>query len=97
MGNDWCAFSLVQPDGTLRNVAAYHPDPRQRELEQKLNAIIPPRRWDREPRELNALVQKKPVVTEEITDEMLRAALPDDTAFQLLKEVGLLSAIVAPM
>ena len=96
MGKDWCAFSLVQPDGTLRNVAAYHPDPRQRQLEQKLNSLIPPRPWDREPRELNALLQKKPVVTEEITDEMLRAAVPD-TAFELLKEVGLLSAIVAPM
>ncbi|HZR10196.1 MAG TPA: ATP-binding protein [Myxococcales bacterium] len=97
MGNDWCAFSLVQPDGTLRNVAAYHPDPRQRALEQKLNALLPPRAWDREPRERNALLQKKPVVTEEITDEMLRAAVPDPAAFELLKEVGLLSAIVAPM
>ncbi|MGZ6125381.1 MAG: GAF domain-containing sensor histidine kinase, partial [Myxococcales bacterium] len=97
MGNDWCAFSLVQPDGTLKNVAAYHPDPRQRELEQKLNAMLPARRWDREPRELNALLTRQPVVTEEITDEMLRAAIPDERAFQMLKEVGLTSAIVAPM
>ncbi|HLB75839.1 MAG TPA: hypothetical protein VJO72_02285, partial [Candidatus Dormibacteraeota bacterium] len=26
---DWCAFSLVGPDGVLRQSAAYHPDPRQ--------------------------------------------------------------------
>ena len=97
MGNDWCAFSLVQPDGTLRNVAAYHPDPRQRELEQKLNALVPPRRWDRGPAETNALLTGRPVVTEQVTDEMLRAAVPDEQAFRMLKEVGIISAIVAPM
>jgi PAS domain S-box-containing protein len=97
MANGWCAFSLVQPDGTLRNVAAYHPDPRQRELEQKLNALVPPRPWDREPKELNALLMKRPVVTGQISDEMLRGAVPDEQAFRMLKEVGITSAIVAPM
>ena len=97
MGDDWCAFALVQPDGILRNVASYHPDPRQRELEVKLNALIPPDRWDQEPRELNALLQKRPIVIQEITDEMLRASVPGEEAFQALKEVGLTSAIVAPM
>src|SRR5690242_13711474 len=53
LGGGWCAFSLVQPDGTLRNVAAYHPDPQQRGFEQRLNELIPPGRWDKEPRELN--------------------------------------------
>jgi PAS domain S-box-containing protein len=97
MGNDWCAFALVQPDGTLRNVATYHPDPRQRQLEQKLNALIPPSRWDKGPAELNALVQRRTIVTENITDEMLRAAVPGDEAFAAIKEVGLTSAVVAPM
>ena len=41
-----CAVSL---DGTLRTVASYHPDPRQRELEQKLDLLIPPRQWDAGP------------------------------------------------
>ena len=97
MGNDWCAFALVQPDGTLRNVATYHPDPRQRQLEQKLNALIPPSRWDKGPAELNALLQRRTIVTENVTDEMLRAAVPSDEAFAAIKEVGLTSAVVAPM
>ncbi|HEY6908420.1 MAG TPA: ATP-binding protein [Myxococcales bacterium] len=97
MGNDWCAFALVQPDGTLRNVATYHPDPRQRQLEQKLNALIPPSRWDKGPAEMNALVQRRTIVTENITDEMLRAAVPGEEAFLAIKEVGLTSAVVAPM
>jgi signal transduction histidine kinase len=95
--NDWCAFSLVQPDGTLRTVASYHPDPRQRELEKKLDLLIPPRQWDAGPAAQNSLVQRRTVVTAEITDEMLRAAVPGEEAFLALKEVGLTSAVVAPM
>jgi signal transduction histidine kinase/ActR/RegA family two-component response regulator len=97
IGNDWCAFALVQPDGTLKHVATYHPDPYQRELEKKLNELVQPKQWDAPPLERNALVQKRPIVTEEITDEMLRSAVPSEEAFQALKEVGLTSAVVAPM
>src|SRR6267142_202873 len=97
LGNDWCAFALVQPDGILKNVATFHADPRQRELEKKLEVLLPPRRWDAPPLEQNALVQKRPVVTEEITDEMLRAAMPSEDSFVALKEAGLTSAVVAPM
>src|SRR5467141_2037680 len=97
LGNDWCAFALVQPDGTLKNVATSHADPRQRELEKKLESLLPPKRWDAPPLERNALVQKRSVVTAEITDEMLRAAVPSEEAFLALKEVGLTSVVVAPM
>src|SRR5438874_3917037 len=97
LANDWCAFALVQPDGTLKNVATYHPDPRQRELAKKLDVLVPPRRWDVGPAELNPFLERRPIVTEEITDEMLRAAIPSEDAFQALKEIGLTSAIVVPM
>jgi len=97
MANDWCAFALVQPDGTLKNVATYHPDPRQRELEKKLDALVIPRRWDAGPAELNPFLKGRPIVTEEITDEMLRAAVSSQEAFDALKEIGLTSAIVVPM
>jgi len=97
LANDWCAFALVQPDGTLKNVATYHPDPQQRELAKKLDVLLPPRQWDAGPAELNPLLQKRPIITEEITDEMLRAAIPSEEAFQALKEIGLTSAIVARM
>lgn len=94
---DWCVFSLVQPDGTLKNVASCHPDPRQRELEKKLNAVLPPQQWDAGPQQFNALVQRRPVVIEEITDDMLRLSQPSEQVYQLYKELGLTSALVAPM
>ncbi|HYZ89255.1 MAG TPA: GAF domain-containing protein, partial [Myxococcales bacterium] len=94
---DWCAFSLVDANGLVRQVAAYHPDPRQRDLADKLNRIQPPRRWDAGPSETNVLVQKRPLVFERITDEMLRTGVQSEEQFQLLKEIGLASAIVAPL
>jgi PAS domain S-box-containing protein len=94
---DWCAFSIVGRDGVLRQSAAYHPDPRQRDLADKLNRIQQPRRWDHGPAETNALVQKRPLVFEEITDDMLRAGVETEEAYRLLKEIGLASAIVAPL
>ena len=94
---DWCAFSLVDSDGILRRVAAYHPDPRQRDLAEKLDRIQPPRRWDAGPKETNTLVQKRPLVFEQITDEMLRAGVQNEDAFAVLKEIGLASAVVAPL
>jgi len=94
---DWCVFSLVQPDGTSRNVAAHHPDPRQRELEKKLNALVPPQRWDAGPPEYNALVQKRAIAIDEITDEMLRLSQPSNEVYQLYKDIGMTSVVVAPM
>ena len=94
---DWCAFSLVGPEGFLRQVAAYHPDPRQRDLADKLNRVQPPRRCDAGRPETNAIVQKRPLVFEHITDEMLRAGVQTEEQFQLLKEIGIASAIVAPL
>lgn len=94
---DWCAFSLVQPDGLMRNVAAYHPDPRQRELERKLNALVPPQRWDKGPPEYNTLVRREPLVIEQISDEMLRLNQPSEEVYNLYKEIGMSSVVVAPM
>ena len=94
---DWCAFSLVGADGLMRPSAAYHPDPRQRDLADDLNRLQRPRRWDAGPAETNALLQRRPLVFEEITDEMLRAGVDDEDAYRILQQIGLGSAIVAPL
>jgi signal transduction histidine kinase len=93
---DWCAFSLVRPDGNLEAVATWHPDPRQREVGEKLNRISPPRPWDENP-QLNALVQRRTMVFEHITEEMLRMSLPSDEVLELYRQLGMTSALVAPM
>src|SRR5947208_12860142 len=50
---DWCAFALVQPDGTLKNVATWHPDPAQRDVEDQINQLVPPRPWNDGPPQYN--------------------------------------------
>jgi len=94
---DWCAFSLIQSDGLMKNVASYHPAARQRELALRAEELVPRQRWDAPPAELNPLLQKRPIVYESISDEMLRASLPSEEAFRVYKEIGLSSLIIAPM
>jgi PAS domain S-box-containing protein len=94
---DWCSFAIVQPDGVLRVAAAHHPDPRQRELLETLNKVLPPGRWDAGVPGTNALVEKRPLVFEEIPEELLRKAAPDEEPFRILEDIGFNSAVVAPM
>ena len=94
---DWCAFTLVQPDGTLKNVATYHPLERQRDLAEAVEKLRPPRPWNVGPAETNALVQKRPIVIEEISDQMLRGGLPSEEIYNIYREIGLTSALIAPM
>ena len=96
-GGDWCAFRLVQPDGTMKSVAMYHPDERQRALAAKVEELTPPVQWNAPPHEYNALVQQRPILIEELTDEMLRARLPSEELYQVYKQIALTSVVVAPM
>ncbi|HUJ25484.1 MAG TPA: GAF domain-containing protein, partial [Myxococcales bacterium] len=95
--DDWCAFSLVRPGGMLASVAQWHPDARQRELQQKIQALQPPRRWDRPPVEFNALVRREPVVIDAIPDELLRRSVTTQELYDLYKQVNIVSALTAPM
>jgi len=93
---DWCAFSLVREDGRLEQVAVWHPDPEQRALGDKLNQLLAPRRWDDNP-EHNALVQKRTIVVEHVTEEMLRANLPSQEVLEAYLQLGMTSVLIAPM
>jgi signal transduction histidine kinase len=93
---DWCAFALVREDEKLEQVAVWHPDPVQRAIGDKLNALVPPRRWDENP-ERNALVQKRTIVVEQITEEMLKTSLPSPELLDLYLQLGMTSVLIAPM
>jgi signal transduction histidine kinase/ActR/RegA family two-component response regulator len=94
---DWCAFSLVREDGRLEPVAAWHPDPRQRGLQSELAKLLPPRPWNGEPHDANALVQKRTIVFEHITEQMVRQSSSDSRVVDLYLQIGMTSALVAPM
>jgi signal transduction histidine kinase len=94
---DWCAFFLVNAEGLLEQVAAWHPDPRQRELQQRLAVLVPSRPWDREPHDSNALVQRRTIIFEHITEEMLRRGNPEPEVAELYLQIGMTSVVIAPM
>lgn len=93
---DWCSFSLVREDHKLEQVAVWHPDPVQRALGDKLNQLLPRRRWDDNP-ERNALVQKRTIVVEHVTEEMLRDNLPSQEVLEAYLQLGMTSVLIAPM
>jgi CheY-like chemotaxis protein len=92
---DWCSFTLVQPDGVMRTAAAHHPDPRQRELVETLNKVLPPGRWDAGIPGTNALVEKRPLrelgyAVDEARDgvtTLARGARPDVMLIDLMMPV----------
>ncbi|MGV3722463.1 MAG: GAF domain-containing protein [Actinomycetota bacterium] len=93
---DWCAIDLVEPDGTVREVAVAHADP------AKTAWIVELR--ERYPRDMsmphgvpNVLRTGKAELYPEVPDELLVFSAQDQTHLELMRRVGFRSAIVAPL
>jgi PAS domain S-box-containing protein len=93
---DWCAVDLLAEDGTLRRVAVAHPDPAQVEVAQRLAELYPTPRnastgiWhviDTGEAELHA----------HIPDELITAAATNEEHRQMLRSLGLKSAVTVPL
>src|SRR3954471_2146896 len=93
---DWCAVSILDESGELREVAVAHIDPDRRRLAQELSERFPP---DPE----SPTGARRVVLTGEtayapdITDEMLAAAIADPEYLALVRRLQLSSLIIAPM
>jgi PAS domain S-box-containing protein len=93
---DWCAVSILDESGDLREVAVAHVDPDQRLLARELSERFPP---DPEsPTGTLAVVRNgETAYVPEITDEMLVAGLTDPEHLALVRKLRLRSLIIAPM
>ena len=93
---DWCAIDLLAADGRIQNVAVAHVDPTRVELARQLQERFPP-----DPAATTGVPQVlrsgRSQLTAEITDELIDSATDDPDMRTVLKELGLRSAIVAPM
>ncbi|TFZ00229.1 hybrid sensor histidine kinase/response regulator [Ramlibacter humi] len=93
---DWCAIDLLQPDGTLRRMAAAHVDPAKVQLAHELHKRYPPDpaspagTW-------NVLRTGQGVIVPEITDEMVELGASDPELLIILRTLGLYSYIGAPL
>jgi PAS domain S-box-containing protein len=93
--SDWCAVDLVD-DGEIRNVAVAHADPTKVQLAQELRERYPPTR--EEPRGVaNVLRTGQPELYSRIPEELLREGAHDEEHLELMKDLGLVSAMVVPL
>ena len=91
---DWCAVSILQPDGWLEPVAVAHSDPAKLRIADELRERYPVHASDPEMREF--LASGEPDLTE-ITPEMLHETARDEEHYRILSELGLRSAIRVPL
>jgi PAS domain S-box-containing protein len=93
---DWCAVDLFDQDGDRKPVAVAHVDSERLKLAEQLRAY--------EPEKLNpeqglgrVFRTREPVLYPEIADEMLVQAALDERHLELLRAVGMRSALIVPM
>jgi PAS domain S-box-containing protein len=93
---DWCAIDLVSEAGELERVAVCHQDPAKVQLATTLFREYPPRRTD--PRGAWRVIETgEPDWGPHIPDELLASVAHDARHLELLRGLGLVSFIVAPI
>jgi PAS domain S-box-containing protein len=93
---DWCAIDLVRPDRGPERVAVVHADPQKTHLAYDLYRRFPPEAHA--PRGMpNVIRTGRAELYAENSAEMLRASTRDDEYFRMARELGLRSAMIAPL
>jgi PAS domain S-box-containing protein len=92
---DWCAVDVLGPGGTIRNVATAHTDPARVRAAQELRRRYPPS--NEGPGVAEALRSGRSALYPDISDDVLVRSAQDAEHLRLLRELGLVSAMVVPM
>jgi serine phosphatase RsbU (regulator of sigma subunit) len=93
---DWCSVSLLEEDGSIRQVAAAHVDQAKVQLAWELNERYPTDP-DAPTGPANVIRTGVTEVTPEITDELIEASVDDLELRQIVKDLGLRATITAPL
>jgi len=93
---DWCAVDLLADDGSIRHLATAHVDPERKRLAHELRERYPP---DPDaPQGVGWVIRTgRTEHYPEISDAQLEAAVSDGAQRDLLRRLGMHSAIVVPM
>ncbi|HUE77888.1 MAG TPA: PAS domain S-box protein [Longimicrobiales bacterium] len=94
---DWCAVDILGRDGRLDRLAVAHVDPKKVELAHTLHERYPPRADDPAQALYRVLRSGVAEIIAEITPDVLEAAATDREHARMLRELGLRSAILAPI
>ncbi|HEX2281487.1 MAG TPA: ATP-binding protein [Thermomicrobiales bacterium] len=93
---DWCVVHLVQPDGSVSQLAVAHTDPERVDWARRLQEQYPADP-DADQGVVRAVRTGRPELVPEVTDAMLVAAARDQEHLAMLRLVGLTSAMIVPM
>ena len=94
---DWCSITMLEPDGDLRMLAAVHTDPEKTGWAEELGRRFPP-----DPEATSGIAQVirsgEPELAHELSEEMLRLGTAGRPGyFEILRELGLRSALIVPL
>jgi PAS domain S-box-containing protein len=93
---DWCAIDVVTEGGLVERKALAHPDPELRRRALDIAKRYPPN--PDAPAGLHQVIRTgQAELYPEIPDEMLRQSAQDEEHYRVLTEIGMRSAIIAPM
>jgi PAS domain S-box-containing protein len=93
---DWCAVAIADEQGQLHQLAVAHADPDKVRWGRELNERYPPRP-DTSTGPYAVMRTGEPELIENITDDMLAATAFDAEHLQILRKVGLRSAMSVPL
>jgi signal transduction histidine kinase len=93
---DWCAVDIVAEDSSIQRIAVVHKDPAKEGWARRSRDLHPP---DPDESEGAARVIRtgEPVLYRRITDELLRTSAPGPENLEVLRQLGMASAMVVPM
>nr|MBA2340698.1 GAF domain-containing protein [Pyrinomonadaceae bacterium] len=93
---DWCAIDMVDEEGVLRRLAVVHPDPVKVEIARELQESYPPA-----PDDVGGgsevLRTGRSAFYPQITDELLATTTKNSEHLQIVRELGLRSAMIVPL
>ena len=92
---DWCVIYLVATNGVVRRVEIAHAEPGKDELVRRL-ALLPIQPDSGHP-VLEVIQSGRPLLLENITDEMRRRMSVDSEHYRLNREIGVGAAMLVPM
>jgi serine phosphatase RsbU (regulator of sigma subunit) len=93
---DWCAIDMREPDGALRRVTAAHVDPAKMDLAREWHERYPPSQ-DAPAGAPKVARTGVPEIYPLISDEMLAESARDAEHLEMVRTLGMRSAMVVPM
>ncbi|MGH2979660.1 MAG: PAS domain S-box protein [Solirubrobacterales bacterium] len=93
---DWCVLHMLEPDGSIRQVAVGHADPEKERLAWELSRRYPPDPDD--PQGVPGVLRSgEPQHMREITEALLEQGARDAEHLEIVTGLGLRSAMIVPL